>query len=160
MAKRKRKTADTTQSDKGAAKELPDFKAMMREKDRFMERVAEEMRTREFASPGEANAFLNEHFTGRTMTEILAENPQTETPRQKALALLDGVPPTAPSAKARHEFLRALKTDPDCIEAYLALASLEKKPIHKARFLEEAIAIGRRRFAGLIRLIDTMASRA
>lgn len=115
-----------------------------------MEAISAEMARRQFATAEEANAFLRDHFTGRKFEDILAEFGQPDTPRERALAILDAIPPAAPAAKARYEAVKALKEDPECLEAYLTFASLEKKPNHAARFLEEAIAIGRVRFADLI----------
>lgn len=127
----------------------------MLEKDEFMAMVSREMGEQNFATPEEAQAYMNENFIGRPMEEMLAEHGRFEDSAEgRALEILDEITPGASHAKVRSTAKRALREDSDCVEAHMYLAQLQPTLKKEIAFDEKAVAAGRRKFADLIATID------
>jgi tetratricopeptide (TPR) repeat protein len=130
-----------------------DAAGFMAEQSRFMALVAEVMSKQEFASIEEAQEFLNTNMTGRPIEEIAREY-RTDSPRDRALNLLDEIPRNCPPARARHQLRKALEIDPECLEALVAIAAIEPKLPGRAVAYERAIEVGRARFADEIESLE------
>lgn len=89
-----------------------------------------------------------EDFLNNLMGKSLDDLPQMDlTPEEQAEDLVFEAS-KLPMTKAKKKIEEALKLDPNCIDAYEFLAAKEKKLEKSLLFLEEGIAIGRKKFGG------------
>jgi tetratricopeptide (TPR) repeat protein len=97
----------------------------------------------EFQTEDDVKAFMNS-LMGKPIPMM---SPQDLTPEEQAediVAEAQDLPP----AQARKKIQEALALDPDCIDAYVALGSLEAESKAALKHLEKGVAIGRRKFFG------------
>ncbi len=126
-----------------------------REKDEFMAMVSREMAKQNISSPEQAQEFMNANFVGRPMAEMLAEYGRfDDSAYGRSLEILDGIKPGCSAAKVRSTALRALKEDPDCVNAFMFLAQIQPTLKKEIQFNRKAVAAGRRKFSDLIESID------
>lgn len=123
-----------------------------RQKEEMLRVVQQKLEEQDFDSSGETNEFLARHFTGKTMDEILeSERSVPETPEDRALVEIRGIDGWRDDqTTVRRAARRALKIDPDCVEAHALLGDSAGSPKHAIPFYRKAIDAGRRRFADLI----------
>jgi tetratricopeptide (TPR) repeat protein len=112
------------------------MKPMMTDLNRLLSR-------QNFKDEKELQAFLN-NFQGKSIDDL----PEMDlTPEEQAQDLVYEAYELTP-AKAKKKIEEALKLDSNCIEAYLYLASKEKKAEKVLETLDKGIAIGRKKFGG------------
>lgn len=130
-----------------------------REKDQFFKTFQKTLDSKNFSSEEEMNAFLEEHFVGRTMPDIFDKQEPDFSPRGQAEAKLDLIDPENSDASNRRHALAATKLDPTCIEAWNLLAeTYQSMPKAETAYLK-AIEIGNQEFASLIKECLTLAEK-
>jgi hypothetical protein len=87
------------------------------------------------------------------MDEVIRQF-RSDSPRDRALTILDGIPSKCPPARRRHLIQKALKTDPECIEALAAFAATEPAGDRRAAAYERAVELGRAQCAELIASLE------
>ncbi len=125
------------------------------EKEKFLGMIGNVLSDKDFSSAEEATQFLNEAFTGRSMSDSLAEwDTRPPSLLDEAHDVLDRIDPDAPLTSQRRYAKKALDITPDCMEAWETLAWSYESP----KKIEEAhlkgIAHGRELHADLIAEID------
>jgi hypothetical protein len=146
-------SAGSRDPDDGFSPEL--MQQRMGEKEEFMAMVSREMAKQNFATPEEAQAYMIENFIGKPMEEMLAEHGRFDDSAEgRAMEILDEITPGSSPAKVRSTARRALKEDPDCVDAFMYLAQLQATLKKEIDFNRKAVAAGRRKFADLIETID------
>ncbi|NWK57325.1 hypothetical protein HW115_17020 [Verrucomicrobiaceae bacterium N1E253] len=128
-----------------------DPSASEREKNKFHKLLQETLDSKEFASEEELNAYLEEHFTGRQISEILDEQEPDNSPRGKAEAKLDLIDPYNAEASNRRHAIAATKLDPTCIEAWVSLADTYQSEIKAEAAYRKAIELGELEFESFIK---------
>jgi len=108
-----------------------------------MEDIQRLLQRQEFKSESELNEFLKKLSEGPIPT--IASNQLT--PQEKAQDLVEEAYNLSP-ALARKNIDKALKIDPDCIDAYIFLANTQPNPEIALTYYEKGISIGKRMFGG------------
>ena len=100
------------------------------------------MARQNFKDEKEFEAFINALNAGQMIPDI-----EDLTDEEKAQDLVEEAYDLSP-AKAKKNIDKALKLDPDCIEAYEFLAGCETVPDKSIEMYDKGIAIGRKLFGG------------
>jgi tetratricopeptide (TPR) repeat protein len=138
-------------SQGGSNKNLDRVIPFDQEKEEFMGMIGDVLSNKDFSSPEEANKFLNEAFTGRSMTDSLAEwDTRPSTPLNEARETLNEMPDDATSTTKRRYAKKALEISKDCMEAWEALAWSYQSPGKIESTLLEGLSHGRKLHAELI----------
>jgi|GEM_PF-6920812 len=128
-----------------------DFGDFQRDKEKMMEIVQRKLAEKDFSSPEEMNAYLNEVFTGKNIDDIIADNRTVPTTsEERAMVELDGIYPDDSPAIIRKATGRALEIDSGCLPAHLLLGESERDPSKASAHYRRAIEIGRNRFSDQI----------
>ncbi|MEM7383300.1 MAG: hypothetical protein AAF514_00015 [Verrucomicrobiota bacterium] len=110
---------------------------------------------KDFSNLEEANQFLNEAFSGRTMSDSLAEwDTRPPTALDEARAVVNRIPGDATVETARRAAKKSLEITPDCMEAWEILAWSYRSPAKIKATLLEGIAHGRDLHVDLIAEVE------
>lgn len=116
---------------------------MKKEHEKMMMDLQRMLATQDFKSEDQIKTFMAQ-IMGKKLpsfpTEALSIQEQAEDLVMEAYEL--------PASKAKANVEKALQLDPDCIQAYEYLGSLEKTAERAASAFEKGIAIGRKKFGG------------
>jgi tetratricopeptide (TPR) repeat protein len=121
------------------------------EKEKLMGMIGDVLSNKEFSTLEEANQFLNEAFTGRTMSDSLAEwDTRPSTPLDEAREVLNQMPDDCTPETERRYAKKALEISKDCMEAWERLAWSYRSPEKIESTILEGLAHGRKLHADLI----------
>lgn len=121
------------------------------EKEKFMGMIGDVLSNKEFSSLEDANRFLEDAFSGRSMSNSLAEwDTRPSTPLDEAREALNRMPEDCTPETERRYSKKALEVSKDCMEAWETLAWSYRSPEKIESTLLEGLKHGRKLHADLI----------